>query len=61
MSTTVHSSAIIEERAQLGECVIVDADAYVGKLVSLGKGTSVYHHATIDGRSRIGEYNVIHP
>ncbi|MDR2779217.1 MAG: acyl-ACP--UDP-N-acetylglucosamine O-acyltransferase [Puniceicoccales bacterium] len=61
MSAIIHSSAIVEKGAQLFDDVSIDAYAYVGKMVSLGKGTHVCHHATIDGRTQVGENNVIHP
>ncbi|MDR0692994.1 MAG: acyl-ACP--UDP-N-acetylglucosamine O-acyltransferase [Puniceicoccales bacterium] len=61
MSTIIHSTAIVERGARLADDVRVDAYAYVGGMVSLGKGTHVCHHATIDGRTQMGENNKIYP
>ncbi|MDR2628927.1 MAG: acyl-ACP--UDP-N-acetylglucosamine O-acyltransferase [Puniceicoccales bacterium] len=61
MSTIIHPTAIVEKGAQLADDVRVDAYAYVGKMVSLGKGTHVCHHATVDGRTQMGENNEIYP
>ncbi|MDR2603167.1 MAG: acyl-ACP--UDP-N-acetylglucosamine O-acyltransferase [Puniceicoccales bacterium] len=61
MTTIIHSTAIVEEGAQLANDVRIGAHAYVGKMVSLGKGTHVCHHATIDGRTQVGENNKIYP
>ncbi|MDR1233412.1 MAG: acyl-ACP--UDP-N-acetylglucosamine O-acyltransferase [Puniceicoccales bacterium] len=61
MSTIIHSTAIVEKGAQLANDVRVDAYAYVGEMVSLGKGTHVFHHATVDGRTQMGENNTIYP
>ncbi|MDR1595388.1 MAG: acyl-ACP--UDP-N-acetylglucosamine O-acyltransferase [Puniceicoccales bacterium] len=61
MSATIHPTAIVEREAKLGDGVVVDAYAYIGRLVSLGNGTHVCHHSTIDGRTQIGDNNVIHP
>ncbi|MDR1891295.1 MAG: acyl-ACP--UDP-N-acetylglucosamine O-acyltransferase [Puniceicoccales bacterium] len=61
MSTVIHTTAIVEKGAQLADGVRVDAYAYIGKMASLGRGTHVYHHATVDGRTQIGENNEIHP
>ena len=49
MATDVHPSAIIEQGAELDEGVSVGAYAYIGAQVKIGKGTTVMHHATVDG------------
>ncbi|MDR1432991.1 MAG: acyl-ACP--UDP-N-acetylglucosamine O-acyltransferase [Puniceicoccales bacterium] len=61
MATTIHPTAIVENGAQLADGVSVDAYAYVGKLASIGAESRVCHHATVDGRTHVGERNVIHP
>jgi UDP-N-acetylglucosamine acyltransferase len=61
MAVNIHPSAIVERGAQLADGVVIGAYAYVGSLVSIGSGTRVAHHATVDGRTQMGESNVIHP
>ncbi|MDR1413630.1 MAG: acyl-ACP--UDP-N-acetylglucosamine O-acyltransferase [Puniceicoccales bacterium] len=61
MAISIDPRAIVENGAQLEEDVEICAYAYVGKSVCLGEGTRVCHHATVDGRTRIGRGNVIHP
>jgi UDP-N-acetylglucosamine acyltransferase len=61
MVATIHPTAIVERGAILGAGVTVGAYAYVGKLVSIGDGTRICHHATVDGHSQVGCDNVIHP
>lgn len=57
----IHPTAIVERDAQLADGVTVDAYAYIGKLVSIAGGTHVGHHATVDGKTLVGENNAIHP
>ncbi|MDR1528221.1 MAG: acyl-ACP--UDP-N-acetylglucosamine O-acyltransferase [Puniceicoccales bacterium] len=61
MPTIIHSTAIVEKGAQLASDVGIDAYAYVGGMVSLGRGTHVCHHATVDGKTQMGENNKIYP
>ncbi|CAI8344163.1 MAG: Acyl-[acyl-carrier-protein]--UDP-N-acetylglucosamine O-acyltransferase [Opitutia bacterium UBA7350] len=61
MSTQIHSTAIIESGAELAEGVSVGPYAYIGAQVKLGKGTTVMHHATVDGATIMGQENEVHP
>jgi UDP-N-acetylglucosamine acyltransferase len=61
VATTVHSTAIIESGAELGEDVVIGAYAYVGKDVHLGDRCEIRHHATVDGRTTLGCENIIYP
>lgn len=58
---SIHSTAIIEKGAQLGNNVTVGAYAYIGAHVQLGDDCIVQHHATIDGHTSLGDKNVIYP
>jgi len=57
----IHPTAIIEEGARLAPDVEVGAYAYIGNHVSIGSGTIVQHHATIDGNTEMGCGNNIFP
>jgi UDP-N-acetylglucosamine acyltransferase len=49
-----HVRAVVDERAQIGEGVVVGPYAVVGPHVSLGDGTQVGAHAVVDGWTRVG-------
>ncbi|HKK17995.1 MAG TPA: acyl-ACP--UDP-N-acetylglucosamine O-acyltransferase [Opitutales bacterium] len=61
MASQIHSTAIIEEGAELDEGVVVGPYAYIGPHTRIGKGTRVMHHATVDGATTMGEDNEVHP
>jgi UDP-N-acetylglucosamine acyltransferase len=54
MPTRVHATAIVESGAVLGTDVVVGAYAFVGPRVSLGDGTVLHHHATVEGLTTMG-------
>jgi UDP-N-acetylglucosamine acyltransferase len=55
----IHSTAIINPGAELGENVEVGPYAVIGANVRIGKGTIIGAHAVIDGWTTIGENNRI--
>lgn len=57
----IHSTAIIEDGAELDGDVEIGAYAYIGKNVKIGSGTVVAHHATVDGNTVMGRDNQIYP
>lgn len=59
MAAEIHPTAIVEAGAELDDNVCVGAYAYVGAKVSLGKGTHIHHHATVDGDTVMGEENEV--
>ncbi|MEM9342637.1 MAG: acyl-ACP--UDP-N-acetylglucosamine O-acyltransferase [Pseudomonadota bacterium] len=59
MTGGVHPSAAVEDGAELGPDVTVGPFAYVGPDVKLGRGVEVKPHATVTGRTSIGEETVI--
>lgn len=61
MATNVHPTAIIEQGAELDKNVTVGAYAYIGAHVSISSGTTIMHHATVDGATVLGKDNEIHP
>jgi UDP-N-acetylglucosamine acyltransferase len=54
MPTNIHATAIVEPGAVLGADVVIGAYAYVGPRVSLGDGTVLHHHATVEGLTAMG-------
>jgi UDP-N-acetylglucosamine acyltransferase len=54
MAAKLHPTAIIEEGAQLGADVEIGAYAYVGAAVTLGPGTRLHHHASVEGNTVLG-------
>lgn len=61
MARKIHSTAIIEPGAQLGEDVQAGAYAYVGPKVVLGAGTVLHHHASVEGRTTLGQLCEVFP
>lgn len=57
--TVVHSSAVVDARAQLHETVEVGPYTVIGPDVCIGAHTRVGAHCVIDGRTTIGEHNRI--
>lgn len=54
MAAKIHPTAIIEPGAQLGAEVEVGAYGYVGGAVTLGDGTRLHHHASVEGPTTLG-------
>jgi len=54
MATKIHPTAVIEPGAQLGEDVEVGAFVFVGGQVSIGAGTRLHHHASVEGNTTLG-------
>ncbi|MEN9636403.1 MAG: hypothetical protein RL077_4807 [Verrucomicrobiota bacterium] len=61
METQIHPTAIIESGAQLGLGVVVGAYGFVGRGVTLGAGTRLHHHASVEGHTTLGEQCEIFP
>jgi UDP-N-acetylglucosamine acyltransferase len=61
MGVSIHSTAIVEPGAQLGENVSVGAYAFVGAEVILGDRCTLAHHASVTGKSTIGSDNHFFP
>ena len=59
--TDIHPTAIVEKGAQLGQGVIVGAYAYIGEETVIGDRCVIQHHATVSGRTQLGEQNEIFP
>lgn len=59
--TNIHPTAIIEEGAQIGENVTIEAYAIIKKSVALEDGVVIKSHAYIDGNTTIGSGTIIWP
>jgi UDP-N-acetylglucosamine acyltransferase len=61
MTTTIHSTAIVDPAAELGEDVIIGPYTLIGPNVRLGAGARVASHVVIEGHAEIGPDCEIHP
>ena len=61
VATQIHSQAIVEKGAELGEDVVIEAFCYIGPNASIGEGCRVRHHATVEGDVVLGKDNDVHP
>ena len=57
----IHSSAIIDPKAQLGADVNIGPYCVVGSNVQLGDGVRLVAHVVVDGRTNIGPKTAIYP
>ncbi|MGE5218515.1 MAG: acyl-ACP--UDP-N-acetylglucosamine O-acyltransferase [Chloroflexota bacterium] len=57
----VHPTAIIDPRAELDSEVEVGPYAVIGAGVKIGKGSKISAHAVLQGRTSLGESNVVFP
>ncbi len=60
MSNQVHSTAIVDPKAILGNDVFVGPYCIIGENVKIGNGTKLISHVVIEGHTDIGERNEIH-
>lgn len=59
--TSVHPSAVVDPEATLHHDVTVGPFCVVGAGVELGPGTRLRSHVTIEGPTRLGARNDVHP
>jgi UDP-N-acetylglucosamine acyltransferase len=57
----LHPTAIINSHAELAVDVEVGAYSVIGASVKIGKGTKIHSHVVVQGRTTLGEENVIYP
>ncbi len=58
---TVHPTAVVHSKAQIGEGCYIGPYCVVGENVALGPGCKLHSHVVIDGLTRLGERNEIFP
>ena len=57
----IHPNAIVHPKAKLADDVVVGPFCVVGEHVTLGKGTRLLSHVTVEGWTEIGERCELHP
>ena len=57
----IHSTAVIEEGAQIGKGCRIGPYCVIGPNVTLGSGCKLHSHVVINGRTEIGEGNEFYP
>lgn len=58
---SIHPTAIVDSKAELGRNVEVGPYCFVGPHVVLGDGTRLHHHATVEGHTTLGENCEVFP
>ncbi|MEA1938199.1 MAG: acyl-ACP--UDP-N-acetylglucosamine O-acyltransferase, partial [Pseudomonadota bacterium] len=58
---TVHSTAIVDPKADLADSALIGPFCVVGPDVVLGENVRLINHVNVEGRTRIGDGTVIHP
>ena len=53
-SSNIHSTAIVDARAQVGSGTEIGPYCVVGADVTLGEGCRLHSHVVVDGRTTIG-------
>jgi UDP-N-acetylglucosamine acyltransferase len=61
MATLIADTASVDPRAQLGDDVEIGPYCVVGPQVTIGRGTRLAAHVCIEGITKMGEANVVHP
>jgi len=59
--SNLHPTAIIDPHAELAGEVEVGAYSVIGTGVKIGRGTKIHSHVVIQGRTSLGEANVVFP
>ena len=57
----IHSAAIVHPKASLADDVEIGPFCVIGEHVTIGTGSRLLSHVTVDGWTEIGERNVVHP
>jgi UDP-N-acetylglucosamine acyltransferase len=61
MTTKIHPTSLVSNKAQLGANVEIGAFSIIGDEVKIGDGTVVKSHVVIEGDTTIGKNNTIFP
>lgn len=57
----IHSTAIVHPHAKLADDVVIGPFCLVGEHVTIGRGSKLLSHVSVDGWTDIGERNELHP
>jgi UDP-N-acetylglucosamine acyltransferase len=60
-SSRIHPTAIVHSAAELAPDVEIGPYCVIGPEVRIGKGTKIASHVVIEGRTTLGEENVVFP
>jgi len=60
MTVKIHPTAVVEKGAELADDVEIGAYSVIGPKVKIGRGTKILSHVVVDGRTIIGEENLIY-
>lgn len=60
-STSIHPTALVDSRAEIGEGCVIGPYAVVGPQVRLGAGCRLHSHVVIEGHTTIGPRNEFYP
>ena len=60
MGTEIHSTAIVDSRAELGNGVTVGPYAVIGPNATIGDGTSIGPYVVLEGHTELGKGNTVH-
>jgi len=61
MANQIHSSAIVDPGAELGDDIEIGPYCVINAGVKLGDGCVLKSHVTIDGPTEIGKGNTFYP
>lgn len=61
MSIEVHANSVVDPKAELADGVVIGPFCSVGPDVKLGPRTKLMSHVVVDGRTTVGEDNVLYP
>ena len=61
MANEIHSTAIIDPGAELGDGIVIEPYCVIGAGVKLGDGCRLHNHVTLAGPSEIGSRNEFFP
>jgi UDP-N-acetylglucosamine acyltransferase len=59
--TKIHSTAVIDPQAEIGEDCDIGPYCVIGKHVALGAGCRLHSHVVVDGHTRLGRENNLFP
>lgn len=57
----IHPTAIVDPRSEIANDVEIGAYSIVGAGVRIGKGSKIHSHVVIQGRTLLGEANIVFP
>ena len=60
-ATTIHLTAVVSDKARIGEGVSIGPFCTVDEGVTLGAGCELVSHVSITGRTTVGEHNTFSP